>query len=47
VEAVARELFRRDIIPKFAGLCALGQQASDHLAELLLRSGDVTVLPRM
>ena len=41
VEAVARELVRRDIIPNVAGLCGLDQQVSDHVAELLLRPGDV------
>jgi hypothetical protein len=41
VEAVARKLLRRDIVPDVAGLCALGQQVSDHVAELLLRPGDV------
>jgi hypothetical protein len=41
VEAVARELVRRDIIPDVAGLCGLGQQISDQGTELPLRSGDV------
>ena len=41
MEAVARELVRRDIIPNVAGLCGLDQQVSDHVAELLLRPGDV------
>ena len=41
VEAVARELVRRDIVPEVAGLCDLGQQASYHVVDLLLRSGDV------
>ena len=41
MEAVARELVRRDIVPDVAGLRALGQQVSDQVAELLLRPGDV------
>ena len=41
MEAIARELVRGDVIAKVAGLCALGQQVLDHVAELLLRSGDV------
>ena len=41
VEAVARELVRRDIAPDGAGLCGLGQQVSDQVAELLLRSGEM------
>jgi hypothetical protein len=41
VEAVARELVRRDIVPEVAGLCGLGQQVSDHIAKLLVRSGDL------
>src|SRR5215211_1063277 len=41
VEAVARELLRRDIISDVAAVCTLGQQVSDHVAELLLRPGDV------
>jgi hypothetical protein len=41
MEAVARELVGRDILPDVAGLCALGQQVSDEVAELLPRSGDV------
>ncbi len=43
MEAVARELLRRDIVPDIAGLWGLGQQVSDHVAELLLRSGDLVV----
>jgi hypothetical protein len=43
VEAVARKLLGRHIIPEVAGLCALGQQISDHVLELLLRSGDLLV----
>ena len=41
MEAVAREFVGRDIVPEVAGLCGLGQQVSDQVAELLLRSGDV------
>ncbi len=41
VEAVARKLVSRDIIPDVPGLDALGQQVSDQFAELLLRPGDV------
>jgi len=41
VEAVARKLVRRDIVPKLARPCALGQQVSDEVPEVLLRSGDV------
>ncbi|MEX0850237.1 MAG: hypothetical protein WD015_01925, partial [Gaiellaceae bacterium] len=41
MEAVARELVGRDIIPEVAGLCALAQQVSDEVAEVVLRSGDV------
>ena len=43
VEAVARKLVRRDIIPDVASLCGLGQQASDHVVDLMLRSGDPLV----
>jgi len=43
MEAVARELVRRDVVPKLAGLCALGQKVADHGAELQLRSGDLPV----
>ena len=41
VEAVARKLVRRDIVADVAGLCSVGQQVSDEVAELLLRSDDV------
>jgi hypothetical protein len=44
VEAVARKLVRRDIIPDVAALCGLGQQVSEQVLELLLRSGDVRTL---
>jgi hypothetical protein len=41
VEAVARKLVGCDIVSDVAGRCAFGQQVSDEVAELLLRSGDV------
>src|SRR6266542_4852034 len=41
MEAVARELVRRDIIPKVAGFRAFDQQVSDELPEPLLRSRHV------
>jgi hypothetical protein len=41
VEAVARELVGRGIIPGVAGLRALGEQVTDHVAKLLLRSDDL------
>ena len=41
VKAIACELVRRDIFPEVTGLCDLGQQISDQVDELLLRSGDV------
>jgi hypothetical protein len=41
VEAVARKLLRRDIIPDLAGPCALDQQVSNQVPKLLLRLGDV------
>ena len=41
VQAVARELLRRDIIPNVAAFCALGQEVSDQVDELLLRPVDV------
>jgi hypothetical protein len=41
VQAVAREFVRRDIIPRVASLCPLGNQVSDDSAEVLLGSGDV------
>ena len=41
MEAEARELVRRDIIPNIAGLRGLGQQVPDEAGELQLRSGDV------
>jgi len=41
VEAVARELVGRNIIPDAAGLSGFGQQFSDHLVKLVLRSCDL------
>ena len=41
MEAVARKLVRRHIVPEVAGLLSLGQQVSDEVAELVLRSADV------
>ena len=41
VEAVARKLLRRNIIPDLTGLRGLDQQVSNQVAELLLRPGDV------
>ena len=41
VEAVARKLVRRDIIPDVARRCALGQQVSDEVAAVLRCPGDV------
>ena len=43
VEAVARQFVRRDIVPKVTAFCALGEQVSDHVAELLLCPGDLLV----
>jgi hypothetical protein len=37
VEAVHRELVRRNFFPEVAGCCAFSQQVSDEIAELLLR----------
>jgi hypothetical protein len=39
VEEVARKLVRRYITPDVAGLCALGQQVSDDVREVLLPLG--------
>jgi hypothetical protein len=44
VEAVARELVRGDIIPEVAGHCTLGNQASNEVAEPLMRARDVLTL---
>ena len=41
IEAVARELVSRGIFADFAGLCALGEQISDHVVNLPLGPGDV------
>jgi len=41
VQAVAHQLVRRDVASEVPGLRALGQQVSDEVAEVLLRSGDV------
>src|SRR6266496_2067342 len=41
VEAVARELVRRDIIAEVPGFCPLDQQVSDEIGELLLCAGDM------
>jgi hypothetical protein len=43
VEAVACELVRSDIVPDLAGGYGLGQQVSDHVAELMLGSRDLLV----
>lgn len=43
VKAVGRKLVRRDIVPDVAGFCCLGQQVSDHVVDLMLRSGDLLV----
>ena len=43
VEAVARELVRGDVVSELAGLCALGQQISDHGTKLLLRPSDLLI----
>lgn len=39
VQAIARELIRRDIIPEVTGLGPFGEQILDHVAKPLLRSG--------
>ena len=41
MEGVAGKLVGRDIVPDVTGLCGLGQQVSDEVAELLLRFGEV------
>ena len=43
MEAVARKFVRHDIIPDVAGHSALGQHISDHVAQMLLRPGDLLV----
>jgi hypothetical protein len=44
VDAIARELVRRYIVPDIAILCSLGQQVSDYFVDLELRSSDPLVL---
>ncbi|MEO8633131.1 MAG: hypothetical protein ABI466_07200 [Chloroflexota bacterium] len=41
MEAEARELVGRDIVPHVAGVCALDQQDSDHVGETPFRSDDL------
>jgi hypothetical protein len=41
VKAVAREPVDRDVVPEDAGRCDHGQQATDDVAEVPLRSGNV------
>ncbi|MDB4938664.1 MAG: hypothetical protein JWP87_5636, partial [Labilithrix sp.] len=41
VEAVARELGRRDVVPELSFRRALGEEVSNELVEVLLRSDDV------
>src|SRR5215207_739743 len=41
LEAVVRELVRRDIVPELACRCTLGQQVSDEVVKLALRPGDM------
>jgi len=41
VEAEARKLARRDIVPDVTGLRRLGQQVCDEVAEMLMRLGNV------
>lgn len=41
MEAISRELSRRDVLPDVAALRALGQKVPDELVELSLRAGDV------
>jgi hypothetical protein len=43
MQAIARKLVRWDIVTEIPGLCALLQQVSNKLAELLPRSGDMFV----
>jgi hypothetical protein len=43
IETVIRELLGRDIVSDVAGLCALGQQVSDDVREVLLRLGDMLI----
>ena len=44
VEAVARQLFWCDVVPDGPSLCGRGQQVSDEVTELALRSTDVLIL---
>ena len=44
METVAREFFRRNIVPDGADLGALDQKVSDHVAELLPRLSDLLAL---
>jgi hypothetical protein len=39
----AASVLRRDISPEVTGLCALGQEVSDDVREVLLRLGDVLI----
>jgi len=41
MQAVAGQLFGRHIIADLAAGCALGQQVSDEVSELLVGSGDM------
>jgi hypothetical protein len=41
VDAVARKLVSRDILPDIAGLYALGQEVADEIAQVLLRPSDI------
>ena len=41
MQAVARELVGRNVAPQIAGLCGLGQQVSDQVADLVLRFDDM------
>src|SRR3989304_626292 len=43
METEGRKLVGRDVVADVAGLRSLRQQVSDHVAELLLRSGDLFV----
>jgi hypothetical protein len=43
MQAVTREFVRRNVVPEIAGRRDLDQQIPDHMAKLLLRSGDLLV----
>src|SRR5437867_158623 len=43
VQAMAGERVRGDIVPQVAALGTVGEQVSDHLAQLLLRSRDLLI----